>query len=146
MATLPGNLPLINGTNRERPVGQTKATPTPRRQRRALYPVARLFAPVTFSGIVDVDNLCFGDPRQVKALTMAALLANSLPTTYVEEWLELASERVDALFWLYASCSLLWFIGEHQRSSNGNIQAPTSARFEQIVSAFDICLAKTETS
>ena len=30
----------------------------------------------SFSGIVDVDDLCFGDPRYAVALTSAALLAH----------------------------------------------------------------------
>ena len=34
----------------------------------------------TFSGIVDVDDLCFGDPRYVGALTLAALKSAQLPT------------------------------------------------------------------
>jgi hypothetical protein len=38
----------------------------------------------SFSGIVDVDDLCFGDPRYVVALTRASLLAFGGPTRYVD--------------------------------------------------------------
>ena len=34
----------------------------------------------SFSGIVDVDDLCFGDPRYAAALTRASLLASGGPT------------------------------------------------------------------
>lgn len=36
-----------------------------------------------FCGIVDVDNLCFGDPRYPAALTLAALTAQGGPAQYV---------------------------------------------------------------
>ena len=39
-----------------------------------------------FSGIVDVDVLCFGDPRFVVALTAVALLVQSMPLDYPATW------------------------------------------------------------
>jgi Ser/Thr protein kinase RdoA (MazF antagonist) len=93
-----------------------------------------------FSGIVDVDDLCFGDPRQVKALTLAALLADGLPADYVWNWLVQAGEEADALFWLYAACSLLWFIGEHMQAVNGNVGAVSAGRMMRIECGLEMAL------
>jgi Ser/Thr protein kinase RdoA (MazF antagonist) len=95
-----------------------------------------------FSGIVDVDDLCFGDPRQVKALTLAALLADGLPAFYVWNWLAQAGEEADALFWLYAACSLLWLIGEHRQAVNGIVSEPPSERMRRIEGALELALGR----
>jgi len=42
-----------------------------------------------FSGIVDVDQLCFGDPLLQSALTQTALLADALDVDYIEHWMNL---------------------------------------------------------
>lgn len=52
----------------------------------------------TFSGIVDVDDLCFGDPRYVVALTLASLRVLDGPTRYVRAWMSLAGYRDDRIF------------------------------------------------
>jgi len=44
-----------------------------------------------FSGIVDVDVVCFGDPLLTPALTRVSLVASAPPTDYVDAWLD----RVD---------------------------------------------------
>jgi Ser/Thr protein kinase RdoA (MazF antagonist) len=95
-----------------------------------------------FSGIVDVDDLCFGDPRQVKALTLAALLADGLPADYVWDWLAQAGEAADALFWLYAACSLLWFIGEHKQAMNSNVGEPSTDRMRRVAGALHLSLGR----
>jgi aminoglycoside phosphotransferase len=95
-----------------------------------------------FSGIVDVDDLCFGDPRQVKALTWAALAADGLPDGYVWNWLSQAGEEADALFWLYATCSLLWFIGEHRQAMNGNVSEVSAERMMRIEGALELALGR----
>jgi hypothetical protein len=95
-----------------------------------------------FSGIVDVDDLCFGDPRQAKALTLAALLADGLPVDYVWNWLSQAGEEADALFWLYAACSLLWFTGEHRQAMNSNVSAPSPERMRRIEGALSVALGQ----
>ncbi len=46
------------------------------------------------SGIVDVDDLCFGDPLLLLALIRMALLAHGHDQAYVEEWLDIV--RPDA--------------------------------------------------
>jgi aminoglycoside phosphotransferase (APT) family kinase protein len=66
-----------------------------------------------FSGIVDVDELCFGDPRYPVALTLAAILAFGGPVTYVDSWMRHARFADDRLFRLYVALFLVEFMGEH---------------------------------
>eukprot|EP01103_Thecamoeba_quadrilineata_P017382 TRINITY_DN6140_c0_g1_i1.p1 TRINITY_DN6140_c0_g1~~TRINITY_DN6140_c0_g1_i1.p1 ORF type:complete len:374 (-),score=9.87 TRINITY_DN6140_c0_g1_i1:64-1185(-) len=40
------------------------------------------------SGIVDIDEICFGDKVLVLALTRMALLSNNLSTDYIDIWIE----------------------------------------------------------
>jgi aminoglycoside phosphotransferase (APT) family kinase protein len=79
-----------------------------------------------FSGIVDVDDLCFGDPRFVVALTFAALTAFGGPIAYAHSWMGLAGFRDDRLFRFYVALFLLDFLSEEGQVFNGN-QRPTSA-------------------
>jgi len=78
-----------------------------------------------FSGIVDVDDLCFGDPRSVVALTLAALTAFGGPIAYAETWMRTAGFRDDRLFRFYVAMCLLDFLSEEGQIFNGN-QRPTS--------------------
>jgi aminoglycoside phosphotransferase len=73
-----------------------------------------------FSGIVDVDDLCFGDPRYAAALTLAALLNWGGPTAYVDAWLQHAGARDDRLFRVYVLVFLVDFMSEHGQVFNGN--------------------------
>jgi hypothetical protein len=98
----------------------------------------------SFSGIVDVDDLCFGDPRKTKALTMAALLSEGLPTGYVDGWLRLSGECADAPFWLMTADSLSWFVVEHARTRNGNVNPPDRLRSDRVECAFRYALGKAE--
>jgi aminoglycoside phosphotransferase (APT) family kinase protein len=72
------------------------------------------------SGIVDVDDLCFGDPRYPAALTLAALTACGGPVQYVSAWLRHAKQPDDSTFRLYVSIFLLDLMAEHGQLSNGN--------------------------
>jgi len=74
----------------------------------------------TFSGIVDVDDLCFGDPRFVTALTEVALRANGLPATYSDYLMEAAGWKDDHLNRLYVAVIFLGFMSEHGQPYNGN--------------------------
>jgi len=67
----------------------------------------------TFSGIVDVDDLCFGDPRCPAALTMAVLMAYGRPVRYVSAWLRHAGLEDDRVFRLYVTLFLLDLMSEH---------------------------------
>jgi aminoglycoside phosphotransferase (APT) family kinase protein len=83
-----------------------------------------------FSGIVDVDDLCFGDPRHPAALTLTALLVRRSPTGYVDAWRQAAGFADDALFRLYVLTYLVDFMGEHGQVFNGN-QAPSDPAARQ---------------
>lgn len=80
----------------------------------------------TFSGIVDVDDLCFGDPRFVAALTHVALLAHERPAYYAGYLMQAAGWRDDHLYRLYVAVIFLGFMSEHGQRFNGNPQ-PSSA-------------------
>jgi aminoglycoside phosphotransferase len=80
----------------------------------------------SFSGIVDVDDLCFGDPRYVIALTLASLLAFGGPIQYVDAWINAADCRKDRIFRLYVALFLVDFMSEHGQEFNGNV-VPSSA-------------------
>jgi aminoglycoside phosphotransferase (APT) family kinase protein len=74
-----------------------------------------------FSGIVDVDDLCFGDPRYAPALTKAALLAfGAGPTNYIDPWMARMHLQQDAIFSFYIAEFVLNFMSEHGMSFNGN--------------------------
>lgn len=74
----------------------------------------------TFSGIVDVDDLCFGDPRYVIALTVAASLSSNHSMNYVDYWLEKAGFAKDRLFWLYVAAFIVDLMSVHGHTFNGN--------------------------
>jgi len=81
-----------------------------------------------FSGIVDVDDLCYGDPRLVAALTLAALsrgASEGRRTEYVTLWMRHAGWADDGVFRLYVALCLADFMSELGHSFNGNL-APTS--------------------
>ena len=79
-----------------------------------------------FSGIVDVDDLCFGDPRYVIALTLASLLASDGPAHYVDAWMRLANHRDDRTFRLYVVLFLVDFMSGHGQSFNDNALASSA--------------------
>lgn len=81
------------------------------------------------SGIVDVDDLCFGDSRYAAALTEAALIAWGGPLDYVLAWMSHAELVRDSVFDLYVAIFLLDFMGEHGMAFNGNaLPSEASAR------------------
>lgn len=73
-----------------------------------------------FSGIVDVDDLCFGDPRYVMALTLAVIKAYGGPATYVPAWMGASHLADDTIFQLYVAIFLADLMAEHGLSFNGN--------------------------
>ena len=72
------------------------------------------------SGIVDVDDLCFGDPRYPAALTLAVLTAYGGPVQYVSAWLRHAGRPDDPIFRLYVGLFILDLMAEHGQVFNGN--------------------------
>jgi aminoglycoside phosphotransferase (APT) family kinase protein len=75
----------------------------------------------SFSGIVDVDDLCFGDPRYPAALTLAAMMAYGGPVGYVSAWLRHAGQSDNAVFRLYVALFMVDLMSEHGHVFNGNI-------------------------
>jgi hypothetical protein len=90
----------------------------------------------TFSGIVDVDDLCFGDPRYVVALTLAALTVLNGATHYVDAWMNLAGYRNDRIFRLYVALFLVDFMSEHGQEFNGNPRATSVERRNRLLRIF----------
>lgn len=90
-----------------------------------------------FSGIVDVDDLCFGDPRYPAALTLAVLLAYGGPVDYVTAWLRYAKAPDDQIFRLYVAVFLLDLMGEHGQAFNGNERPSNPAARASLRQAFD---------
>ncbi len=65
-------------------------------------------------GLVDVDDLCFGDPRWTVALTLASLIAHRGPLAYAHHLLVASGGAADIGFALYVAlfaCDLLSEIG-----------------------------------
>jgi aminoglycoside phosphotransferase len=90
----------------------------------------------TFSGIVDVDDLCFGDPRYVAALTLASLTASAGPTHYVDAWMSLAGYRYDRIFRLYVALFIIDFMSEHGQAFNGNAVTSTPEIRNRLLGVF----------
>lgn len=95
-----------------------------------------------FSGIVDVDDLCFGDPRYAPALTLAVLKGYGGPQSYVAHWMEAAGHADDATFGLYVALFLLDLMAEHGHVFNGNETASTPEARAGLERALDEVLAR----
>jgi aminoglycoside phosphotransferase (APT) family kinase protein len=80
-----------------------------------------------FAGIVDVDRLCWGDPRYAPARTAMQLLNMGWPTGYAEAWLALAGGKADAGFWLYVAICCVAFMADYGQPNSGNALAFTPA-------------------
>ena len=90
-----------------------------------------------FSGIVDVDDLCFGDPRFAPALTLAVMEGYGGPVGYVGEWMRVAGLRDDVLFRLYVALFLLDLMSEHGLTFNGNEAVSTEPARKRLSEAFE---------
>lgn len=95
-----------------------------------------------FSGIVDVDDLCFGDPRFVTALTYVALHAHDLPTAYADHFMRAAGLRDDRLYRLYIAVILLGFMSEHGQIFNGNQQSSSAEARRKLFGKYQDALAE----
>jgi aminoglycoside phosphotransferase (APT) family kinase protein len=91
-----------------------------------------------FAGIVDVDRLCWGDPRYAPARTAMQLLNMGLPTGYAEAWLALAGGKADAGFWLYVAICCVAFMADYGQPNSGNALAFTLADRDRL----DVILAQ----
>jgi aminoglycoside phosphotransferase len=90
----------------------------------------------SFSGIVDVDDLCFGDPRYVVALTLASLMVSGGPTRYVDAWMNAAGYRNNRIFRLYVALFLVDFMSEHGHEFNGNAPASSADSRNRLLRVF----------
>ncbi len=93
-----------------------------------------------FSGIVDVDDLCFGDPRYVIALTLASLTAFDGPVRYVDAWMKLANLRDDKLFRLYVALFIVDFMSGHGQAFNDNPLPSSADDRNRLLHVFAECL------
>jgi aminoglycoside phosphotransferase (APT) family kinase protein len=89
-----------------------------------------------FSGIVDVDDLCFGDPRYVVALTLAALAASRGPTQYVDAWMNCANFRNDRIFQIYVALFIVDFMSELGQHFNNDSRASSPDERDRLLRLF----------
>jgi len=96
------------------------------------------------AGIVDVDDLCYGDRRYPAALTAAALLNSGGPIDYVRAWLAHAGEAWDGLFAFYVATFLLDFMSEHGMRFNGNEVASLAQDREKLARLFQEAVSRAD--
>lgn len=90
----------------------------------------------TLSGIVDVDDLCFGDPRYSIALTLAASTARGLSSEYALRLLHHSGYSDDRLFRFYVAVYLLDLMSEHGQDFNGNERTTTDIEQKRILALY----------
>jgi hypothetical protein len=94
--------------------------------------------------IVDVDDLCFGDPRYVVALTLASLTAFGGPTHYVDAWMTAAGYQDDRIFRLYVALFIVDFMSEHGQAFNDNPVPSSLDDRNRLLRVFAECLHLAE--
>lgn len=94
------------------------------------------------SGIVDVDDLCFGDPRYSIALTLAASIVRGLPDEYAARLLHHGGHPDDWLFRFYVAVYLLDLMSEHGQDFNGNERKTTDLERNRILALYLDALAR----
>lgn len=98
----------------------------------------------TFSGIVDVDDLCFGDPRYVVALTLASLMATGGPIHYIDAWMNTAGYQNDWIFRLYVALFLVDFMSAYGQEFNGNVLPSSEYSRNKLLRVFEEHLRRIE--
>ncbi len=89
------------------------------------------------TGLVDVDEMAFGDPLWAVALTRMSLIASRHPTVYADEQLGLlggdsrAHERLE----LYTTVHCLTFLGELGQAFNQDAPSPIDPEFQHHLEA-----------
>jgi len=92
------------------------------------------------SGIVDVDNLCFGDPLFHIALTRMALLSDRNDTAYVDFLLKEHGSYSSELLRLYTVECCVGFLSEIGQTFNGNPVVSSKERREHLELVMDSIL------
>ena len=90
-----------------------------------------------FSGIVDVDDLGWGDPRFAPALTLAAIQAFGGPRRHVDTWMRVAGFAADRLFRAYVALLALDLLAELGTPFNGNEAATNTEARTRLLAAFE---------
>lgn len=85
------------------------------------------------SGIVDVDDLCFGDPIRTIALTQTALLSRGHKTNYIDYWCDAAGMTSDqkTTLTMYTAESAACFLGEIGQAFNKEKAETPDMRYAQ---------------
>jgi Ser/Thr protein kinase RdoA (MazF antagonist) len=98
------------------------------------------------SGIVDVDDLCFGDPLLLVALICMALMAHQLDQAYFDMWIAVlrpdAEQRVAIDFYTLQCC--VDFMGEIGQRFNRSDVAVDPAYVARLRTIYDGLLARVE--
>jgi len=92
------------------------------------------------SGIVDIDEVCYGDPLSVIGLTNMALLGMEFDTKYIEYWLDeiKANEIQRRAVMFYTLLSCVDFMGEQgMKFNNDKIISYDENKVELLKSIFD---------
>ena len=93
-----------------------------------------------FSGIVHVDDLCWGDPRFAPALTLASMQAFGGPRHYVAAWLRRAGFKDDRLFRTYVALCALDLVAEQGKVFNGNEVKADAEQQAHLLAALECAL------
>ena len=94
------------------------------------------------SGIVDVDNLCYGDPLFHIALTKMALLSAEKNSTYTNYLLDYYGSYSTELLNLYTAICCVDFMSELGQYFNGNVIETTETRKRHLESILDSLLSE----
>ena len=92
------------------------------------------------SGIVDVDNLCYGDPLFHIALTQMGILSQQGDTKYIEQLLKAFGEHSINLLRFYTSICCVDFLSELGQQFNGNAVEQSESRKNYLLSILDSLL------
>jgi Ser/Thr protein kinase RdoA (MazF antagonist) len=88
------------------------------------------------TGVVDIDDICYGDPLYTVGLAAAAFEKERWDTTYVDRWLTHypATQSVQLRF---AACRLLWLVsfmrGSGRARANGNKEPDRRERLAALI-------------
>lgn len=97
------------------------------------------------SGVVDIDNLCFGDPLMTVALTKMSLLSRGLDTYYSDYWiscLKLSRGQEKALE-TYMAMFCVFFMSEIGQVFNKSVADPVNVdHIKKLTGIFEDLLKK----
>lgn len=97
------------------------------------------------SGIVDVDDLCFGDPLLTVALTRMALLARGWDTDYIDYWCDAATiDRSSRRLDLYTAVIAVAFLSEvgHRFDTRDSVEPADPAYVTRLLAVLDRMLSQ----